>query len=197
MSQVLKVNPNCPQKSIICKAAKIIRNGGLVAFPTETVYGVGANLGNSGKLDRIKKRPKGKPYTIHIAYKKDLYRFVKRLSSLTKKIIKDFWPGPLTLILQDRYGKKIGFRMPDNKIALALIRAVGKPIIVPSANISGKPSPVKASQVCKGLDLILDGGPTKYRRDSTILDLTTEPPRIIRKGCVRINNENYIICMHR
>lgn len=181
MSKVLKVNPNRPQKAIIQKAAEIIRKGGLVAFPTETVYGIAATINNSAKLDRIKNRPKGKPYTIHIAYKKDVYRFVKDLSPLAKEIIKECWPGAITLILKGRSGKKIGFRMPDNRIALALIRTVGKPIIAPSANVSGEHSPVKAGQVCKGLDLILDGGPTKHRKDSTILDLTTEPPKILRK----------------
>lgn len=186
MSQAIKVNPKHPQKTIINKAARIIKKGGLVAFPTETVYGIAASISNSAKLDKIKKRPRGKPYTIHIAYKKDLKKIVDKLSPTAKKTIRKYWPGPLTLLLKDRSGKKTGFRMPDNKIALALIRAIGKPIIAPSANLSGEPSPVKASQVCKGLDLIIDGGPTKHKKDSTILDLTIDPPMIIRKGCIKI-----------
>lgn len=206
MSNVLKVNPNRPQRKIIHKAAEIIRNGGLVVFPTETVYGIAAALGNSKRLNRIKNRPKGKPYTIHIAHKKDLYRFVKKITPLAKKIIRKYWPGPLTLILKDCSGKKVGFRMPDSRVSLALIRAVGEPIIAPSANISGRPSPTKANQVstaakaaadrCKGVDLIIDGGPTKYRKDSTVLDLTLKNPRILRKGCVKLNEDD-IVCMHR
>ena len=201
MSKLLKVNPNRPQRKIIHKAAEIIRNGGLVAFPTETVYGIAAHLGNSKELDRIKNRPKGKPYTIHIAHKKDLYKFVKKITPLAKKIIKKYWPGPLTLILKDRFGKKVGFRMPDNRISLALIRAVGEPIIAPSANVSSRPSPIRANQVCTaalaaGVDLIIDGGPTKYRKDSTVLDLTLKNPRILREGCVKLNEDD-IVCMYR
>lgn len=181
MSKVVKVNSKRPERKIIKEAASIIRRGGLVAFPTETVYGIAALKNNSAKLDRIKRRPKGKPYTIHIGYKKDIYKFIDRLGSFEKGIIKKRWPGPLTVLLKDRRGKKIGFRMPDNKIALALIRKVGKPIVAPSANVSGEPSPVSANQVCTGLDLVLDGGPTKHRKDSTILDLTVRPPKVLRK----------------
>lgn len=178
-----------PNRRLINKAAKLILNGGLVGFPTETVYGIAADPSNKkaiSRLNKIKKRPKGKPYTIHIAYKKDVYKFVSKLSSLEKEIIKKYWPGPLTIILRDNKGKKIGFRMPDNKVALALIRAVGRPIIAPSANTSGRPSPVRAGDVCKGLDLVLNNGTTKYRMDSTILDLTLNPPKVLRKGYVSI-----------
>lgn len=177
------------KRKLITKAARLIRNGGLVGFPTETVYGIAADPANKkavARLNKIKKRPAGKPYTLHIAYKKDVYKHTTELSPLAKKIIKEYWPGPLTIILKSRKGKKIGFRMPDNKIALALIRAVGKPIIAPSANVSGQKSPVKADEVCDGMDLILDGGPTKYRKDSTILDLTAIPPKILREGCSRL-----------
>lgn len=173
------------KRRLINKAAQLVRCGGLVGFPTETVYGIAADPTNKNaiaRLNKIKKRPKRKPYTIHIAYKKDVYRYVNKLSALAKRLIKKYWPGPLTLILKDKYGKKIGLRMPDNKVALALIRAVGRPIIAPSANMSGKPSPTRAEDVCKGLDLVIDAGPTKYRKDSTILDLAVMPPKIIRKG---------------
>jgi len=183
MPQIIKVDPLHPQKIIIQTAARIIRKGGLVVFPTETVYGIAANLRNSRKLDEIKNRPKNKHYTIHIAYKKDVRIFIKSLNNSAKRIIKELLPGPVTLILQADSGRKIGFRMPDNKIALELIRAVGEPIIASSANISGKSSPVKLSQVCMDVDLILDSGITKYRKDSTILDITAIPPKIIRRGC--------------
>lgn len=174
-------------RALIKKAAAVIKNGGLVGFPTETVYGIAADPKNKkavARLNKIKKRPKGKPYTLHIAYKKDVYKYVSKLSPLAKKIIKEYWPGPLTIVLKNKNGKKIGFRMPENKIALALIRAVGKPIIAPSANISGQKSPVSASEVCVGLEMILDGGNTRYKKDSTILDLSVAHPKILREGCL-------------
>jgi L-threonylcarbamoyladenylate synthase len=173
----------------ILKAAEIIKRGGLVAFPTETVYGIAADPCNKKavkRLDKIKNRPKGKPYTLHIAYKNDIKRVVKKISPLAKKIIRQYLPGPVTLLLSGPKGKKIGFRMPDNKIALSFLRAVGSPVIAPSANISGQPSPVCAQDVCSGLDFVLDGGRTKYRKDSTIIDLTQTPPQVIRQGCVKI-----------
>lgn len=188
------------RRKLFIKAAQIIRNGGLVGFPTETVYGIAADPTNKravARLNKIKKRPKGKPYTIHIAYKKDVYKFVSKLSPLEKEIIKKYWPGPLTIILKDKKGKKIGLRMPDNKVALSLIRAVGKPIIAPSANVSGKPSPVRAEEVCTGLDLVINGGPTRYKKDSTILDLTIKPPKIIRKGCSRLHLEQCLVSRHK
>lgn len=174
----------------ILRAANIIKHGGLVGFPTETVYGIAVDPANKkaiSRLNKIKKRPKGKPYSLHIAYKKDIYKNIPKLSPIAKKIIKKYLPGPVTLLLKDKKGRKIGFRMPDNKVALALIRAIRRPIIAPSANISGQPSPVRAGDVCSGLDLILDDGPTKYRKDSTIIDLTETLPKIVRQGCLKIH----------
>lgn len=177
-------------RSQILKAAAIIKSGGLVGFPTETVYGIAADPKNKkavSKLNSIKGRPKGKPYTLHIAYKKDVYKYTSKISPLAKRLIKDYWPGPLTLILKNKKGGTTGFRMPNNKIALSLIRTVGRPVIAPSANKKGKPSPTRACDVCSGLDFILDDGPTKYRRDSTIVDLTVSPPKILRQGYLRLN----------
>lgn len=174
---------------LIKKAAAIIRNGGLVAFPTETVYGIAALPGSRKavtRLNRIKNRPPGKPYTIHIGYKKDIYQFVPKVSSPARRFITKYWPGPLTLIFEGRKGQKIGLRMPDNKIALSLIRAVGEPVIAPSANKSGQKSPVWAGDVIGGLDMVIDGGATRYRKASTIVDLTVNPPRIVRQGCLKI-----------
>lgn len=176
-------------RELIKQAAQIIKKGGLVGFPTETVYGIAADPSNRravARLNKLKKRPKGKPYSLHIAYKKDIYKLIPQITPLAKKIIRNYMPGPVTLLLKDKTGKKIGFRMPDNKIALGLIRAVGRPVIAPSANISGYPSPTKAEEVCGGLDLVLDGGPTKHNKDSTIIDLTISPPKIVRAGCVKI-----------
>jgi L-threonylcarbamoyladenylate synthase len=177
------------KRSLILKAAEIIKKGGLVGFPTETVYGIAADPKNKKaitRLDEIKNRPKGKPYTFHIAYKKDIYKLAYDISPLAKKIIKKYLPGPLTLLLKDSKGGKIGFRMPDNKTALSFIRAVGRPVVAPSANKSGMPSPVRAEDVCDGLDFVLDDGPTKYRKDSTIIDLSIIPPQIIRQGYLKI-----------
>lgn len=188
MPDIIKISGANPDKKVIQKAAKIIRRGGLAAFPTETVYGIAALPKFSKKLDKVKKRPKGKPYSLHIAYKKDLLKYIKSLNKTAGELIKKYWPGPLTVILKTKSGRKLGFRMPDNKIALALIKAVGCPVIAPSANISGYKSPVSAEEitVSEGLDLILDGGRTKYGQDSTIVDLSGEIPKVIREGCLKI-----------
>lgn len=182
-------------RGLIKKAAQIIKNGGLVGFPTETVYGIAVDPANKkavARLNKLKKRPKGKPYSLHIAYKKDIYKYVSEVSPLAKKIIKEYLPGPVTVLLKDKKGKKIGFRMPDNKIALALIRAVCSPVIAPSANTGGQKSPVRAEDVCPGLDLVLNGGRTKYCKDSTIIDLSVTPPQIVRQGCKKISTHTGI-----
>jgi L-threonylcarbamoyladenylate synthase len=178
-----------PNRRLIKKAAEILRKGGLVGFPTETVYGIAADASNKkalAKLDKIKNRPKGKPYSLHVGYKNDIYKSIQRPSPLIKKIIKEYLPGPVTILVKDKKGRKTGFRMPDNDIALALIRAVGRPVVAPSANISGQPSPVMAEEVCAGLDMVLDGGKTKYKKDSTIVDLTENPPQVVRQGYVKL-----------
>ena len=194
---VLKVNSENPEEDKIKAAAKIIRRGGLVAFPTETVYGLGADALNPKAVQRIfeaKNRPFDNPLIVHIADKREIYRLSDEIPEGIDKLM-DFWPGPLTLILKasrivprETTGglDTVAIRMPNHKVALALIRESRVPIAAPSANLSGRPSPTTAMHVKQDLegriDMILDAGPTKIGVESTVLDLTSKPPQILRPG---------------
>lgn len=195
---VLKINPRNPEKEKIKIAAEILRRGGLIAFPTDTVYGLGADATNSGaikKIYKVKKRPLKNPLPILIAKKSDLKKYALRVPAAAKKLMDKFWPGPLTIVLKKKklipgfFGKNsVGLRIPDNRVTLALIRALGRPLAATSANISGKSSPTTAAAVKKYLnnkiDIILDGGKTKLGRDSTVLDCTISPPVVRRHGAI-------------
>ncbi|MEM2341545.1 MAG: L-threonylcarbamoyladenylate synthase [Candidatus Bathyarchaeia archaeon] len=197
---ILKVNCENPEYEKITFAAKIIRNGGLVAFPTETVYGLGADALNPEAVRGIylaKMRPLDNPIIVHISSKSDLYRLAEDLPKYAEDLMIRFWPGPLTLVLKASSIvprvttgglDTIAIRMPKHKVALALIEASKTPIAAPSANIAGRPSPTMAEHVIQDLfgriDLILDAGPTSIGVESTVLDLTHDPPQILRPGGV-------------
>jgi L-threonylcarbamoyladenylate synthase len=188
---VFKVSPLRPDTRIITVLGAAIRNGALVAFPTETVYGLGANALDDAamrKLCRVKERPAGKPFTLHISRTGDIRKMGCPVTGTAKALIAGFWPGPLTIILKARSGAKTGFRMPANRVALALIRAAGVPVAAPSANISGEEPPKDAGSVLKGLDgkieFMLDAGPADIGTESTIIDLTEDPPKILRHGAI-------------
>jgi L-threonylcarbamoyladenylate synthase len=196
-TRIIKVGKDISKIKI---AAEIIRNGGLVAFPTETVYGLGANALDENAVKKIfeaKKRPIDNPIIVHIARKSDVYKLTKNAPKITKKLIDKFWPGPLTLVLKrSEIVPKItcggldtiAIRMPRNRIALALIKMSKLPIAAPSANLSGKPSPTSAKHVINDLkgriDVVIDGGRTEIGVESTVLDLTTKIPTILRPGGV-------------
>ena len=189
---VLKIDPKNPDTKLISRAAKVLREGGLVAFPTETVYGLGANMLDKKALDKlyeVKKRPKAKPFTAHIAALKTIRELGCAITKEAQAFVDKFWPGPLTLILKSKDGGRIGFRMPDNNIALELIRSSKVPVAAPSANYSGKSAPTTAEDVLKQLDgkidIVLDGGATHIGIESTIMDLTSEPFRILREGAIK------------
>lgn len=185
---------------VIKKASEIIKKGGLVAFPTETVYGLGANALDPVAVKKIymaKGRPSDNPLIVHISDISELYNFVAEVSEKAKALIKEFWPGPLTLIFKKT--DKIPFetsgglntvavRFPENKTALLLIKKSGVPIAAPSANSSGKPSPTRASHVIFDLnskiDMIIDGGSAEFGLESTILDVSSEKPCLLRPGVV-------------
>ena len=197
---VIRVSPKAPQKRLILTAAEILRRGGLVAFPTETVYGLGADALNADAVKQIfvaKGRPLDNPMIVHIASVADLKVLTTHVPEEAEQLIEKFWPGPLTLILHkspdvpdDVTGglDTVAVRMPHNKIALALIRALGHPIAAPSANLSGRPSGTTAGHVlhdCAGkIEMILDGGPVTVGVESTVLDLSRKPPAILRPGAV-------------
>jgi len=181
-----------PDEKAITYCARIIRRGGLVAFPTETVYGIAANLLDKKAIDRlykVKRRPKDKPFTIHIADAADIRKMGCKLDKVQKTLVRKFWPGPLTVILKSEDGRKLGFRMPANKIALELIRKAGVPVAAPSANLSGhRPSTSAAEafeEIGDKVDAVLDGGQTDVGVESTVVDLTVSPPKILREGAIK------------
>lgn len=194
------VDRNEPSPYIIGKAARIIRAGGLVAFPTETVYGLGADALNPEAVKKIytaKGRPSDKPLILHVSGIFQAAGLVE-MNDTAKRLAQRFWPGPLTLVLPakpcipsiTRGGlDTAGVRMPNNIPALDLIRASRTPLAAPSANISGQPSPKDAESVYKDMagriDMIIDGGTTVIGIESTILDITT-PERVImlRSGAI-------------
>lgn len=186
--------------SILQEAGRILREGGLVAFPTETVYGLGADALNEKAAEKIyaaKGRPSDNPLIVHIAEKEALGRIAKKISAEAMKVIEKYWPGPLTLI----FGKTdavpegttggldtVAVRMPSHALARALIREGGGYVAAPSANTSGRPSPTSAEHVREDLwgkvDLIIDGGETEIGIESTILDVSVTPPMILRPGAI-------------
>jgi L-threonylcarbamoyladenylate synthase len=195
---VLKVNPQNPEKGKVQTAAEIIKKGGLVAFPTETVYGLGADALNPKavlSLFEAKKRPLDNPPIIHVENTRDVHRLAKHVPPEADLLMKRFWPGPLTLVLVRSEAvpdvtvaglDTVAVRMPKHEVALALIRESGVPIAAPSANLAGKPSPTNAEHVLEDLngriDAVLDGGATCVGVESTVLDLTVCPPMVLRPG---------------
>ena len=200
MTQVIRLDSDHPQPETIAQAASLIRLGCLVAFPTETVYGLGADAMNEGAIQRLfeaKGRPADNPLIVHIWHREMLDVVAADISARVETLIDRFWPGPLTLVLK-RHPKvpatvsagllTVAVRMPANTIAIELIRSADSPIAAPSANISGRPSPTTAAHVLEDLDgridLILDGGPTSVGIESTVLDVTSDEPLILRPGAI-------------
>lgn len=196
-TEVLSVND-----AAIARAAQIIRSGGLVAFPTETVYGLGADALNEDAVRKIfiaKERPFDDPLIVHIADAQQLLLLARHIPQRAWELVKKFWPGPLTLVLPKTERvpavttgglETVAVRMPGHPIARQLIELSGCPIAAPSANRFGRPSPTTAQHVLEDLDgrieLILDGGPTPIGVESTVLDLTQDPPMILRPGGVTL-----------
>jgi len=194
----LVVDPRNPEKDPIQRAGAILLAGGLVAFPTETVYGLGANALDERAVARIfeaKGRPADNPLIVHLDSVAGLSRYFKRIPERVGLLAAHFWPGPLTLVLKDEYGFSslitgglgtVAVRVPAHPVALALLRTSGTPVAAPSANVSGRPSPTTAAHVLDDLDgridLVLDGGPAGLGVESTVLDLTGERPVLLRPG---------------
>ena len=196
MTRILNADP-----AAIAEAAEVLRRGGLVAFPTETVYGLGANALDPAAVARIfaaKGRPPNNPVIVHIADFADVGTLARpSTSQLVSTLAERFWPGPLTLVLPKTAaipdvvtagGSTVAVRMPAHPVTQALLRAAGVPLAAPSANRSTELSPTRAEHVLQSLgeriDLILDGGPTTGGIESTVLDLTTDRPRLLRPGLV-------------
>lgn len=203
-TKIVKVDPENIDYEVIKEAAKIINEGGTVVFPTETVYGIGADALNDEAVDKIfraKGRPQDNPLIVHISSFDELNDLASEIPERAKILADKFWPGPMTMILnkKDALSNKItagldtaAIRLPSNEIALALIKESKKPIAAPSANTSGKPSPTEVSHVIEDLmgkvDMIIDGGSTYIGLESTVVDMTTDIPMILRPGGITLED---------
>ena len=201
-TRIYAVDPTSPDPAIIQQAAAVIRAGGLVAFPTETVYGLGANATDTDAVSRIfsaKGRPASDPIIVHIAALEQLDSVARNIPDLARTLAARFWHGPLTLVLQRGESippnvsagrDTVAVRMPSHPVARALIQAAGVPVAAPSANTFSRPSATTAQHVLEDLngrvDIILDGGATPIGVESTVLDLTGEKPVVLRPGGVSL-----------
>jgi len=208
-SGVDAVDPVRPDPVVIERAATILRAGGLVAFPTETVYGLGADGLDPSAVARIyraKGRPAADPLILHVASADGLAGLARSVPAVADRLVERFWPGPLTLVVP-RGGHvprivsggrdTVAVRMPQHAVALALIEATGVPVAAPSANRFGRVSPTTAADVVEELgpavDIVLDGGPCRLGLESTVLDLTSEVPRVLRPGAVTVEELREVV----
>ena len=208
-TKTIKVDSKEPNKEPIKEAANLIKKGKLVAFPTETVYGLGANGLDKEAVAKIfiaKGRPGDNPLILHVASREQVEPLVEFISEEAEKVMKKFWPGPLTIIFKRSSLvpdvitaglDTVAIRMPNHPIASEFIKASGVPIAAPSANTSGKPSPTEASHVQEDLngkiDMIINGGSTGIGVESTVLDLSETPPTILRPGGITLEQLKKII----
>lgn len=198
----IKLNPENTDAALAQQAGAILAGGGVVAFPTETVYGLGANALDEDAVKKIfiaKGRPSDNPLIVHIADEKDIEPLVTEIPPKAKLLMRHFWPGPISIILQksDKISdyvsaglSTVAIRMPSNPVAREIIRAAGVPIAAPSANTSGKPSPTEAAHVREDMlgkiDMIVDGGSCDVGLESTVIDLTADVPTVLRPGGITI-----------
>ncbi len=191
-TKVLKVNSAVPEPDKIIEAARVIRSGGLVIFPTETVYGIAADSNNPEavkRLKEVKQRSENKPFSILIAQRGMIDNHSSYEHPNLYKVIDKYWPGPLTVIVPSKdSGETIGVRMPDHTVALRLVEESGCTIAAPSANVEGKKAPNNCQDALEDLDglvdLALDSGPVDFGISSTIVDFTRPRPTVIRDGVI-------------
>ncbi len=203
MTEVLRVDPADPDQKLIARAAECLRAGGLVAFPTETVYGLGADALNRQAIQRLftaKERPANDPLIVHVAAFDDMVPLVADVPRAARDLAARFWPGPLTMVLRrsprvpDEVTaglETVAIRGPSHPVARALLERARIPVAAPSANLFSRPSPTRASHVFADLDgridIIVDGGPTDVGLESTVLDLSSDRPAILRPGAVDLH----------
>ena len=197
-TKVYQVDPASPDPALLKEAGVLLRSGSLVAFPTETVYGLGANALDADAVAGIfqaKGRPQDNPLIIHLSDRTQLEHYVREVPAAALSLMDKFWPGPLTLIFP-RSARvpdvvtggldTVAVRVPAHPIARALIAAAGVPLAAPSANVSGRPSPTEAAHVLADLEgripLVIDGGPANIGLESTVVSLLTSPPTLLRPG---------------
>lgn len=200
VTQVIKIDPKNINRDKLIVAAKALRDGKVVAFPTETVYGLGANALNPSAVEQVfiaKGRPSDNPLIVHIADRNSINELTDGIPEKAAALMDKLWPGPLTLVLKKSSIipqiitaglDTVGIRMPEHPVALELIRQAKVPVAAPSANVSGKPSPTKAKHVLDDLDgkieICIDAGSSRVGLESTVLDVTVDPPMLLRPGGV-------------
>lgn len=206
---IVGIDPLHPDEAALARAGEILRRGGLVAFPTETVYGLGAHALDPRAVARIyaaKGRPGYNPLIVHVADVDGARRLAARWPGAAERLATAFWPGPLTLVVPRAEGvpdavtaglPSVALRIPRHRVALALLRAAAVPVAAPSANRSTEISPSTAAHVAKGLgdrvDLILDGGPAAVGIESTVLDVTGERPVLLRPGGIGVDELRAVV----
>lgn len=198
ITQVIKIDPKNIDEYKLSIASEALKAGKIVAFPTETVYGLGANALNSSAVEQIfkaKGRPSDNPLIVHIADIEDLYELTENIPDKAGLLMDKLWPGPLTLVFKKSSIippiitaglNTVAVRMPEHPAARELIRLAGVPVAAPSANVSGKPSPTTAQHVLDDLDgrieIVVDAGSSSVGLESTVLDVTVDPPMLLRPG---------------
>lgn len=213
-TKIIKAGRRKPNAQQIRKAAEIIDSGGFVVFPTETVYGIGCRVKRDSlaRLDAIKERSADKYYTLHIGEKSEVGKYVPFLGLRAQKLIKTAWPGPLTIVFElsdeqlDKQRKSvgeeifenlykdnsIGIRCPDNAVASMLLKRVNQPVVAPSANKSGQKAAVTAEEALEQLsgevEMVLDGGPCKYQKNSTVVKIGKDRINVLREGIVPLDD---------
>lgn len=199
---VVKIDAGNIDKEKLAEPARMIRDGGTVAFPTETVYGLGANAFIKSAVDDIfkaKGRPNDNPLIVHIADMAQLNGLVSEIPENAKILMDKFWPGPLTVIMKKSLSvldnvtaglNTVGIRFPENPVCREFLKIAGVPVAAPSANISGKPSPTKAEHVICDLDgkidAVIDGGACRFGLESTIIDVSGSVPTVLRPGSITL-----------
>ncbi len=207
--KVIKIDPNNPAEDLIGQAARVLQKGGVIGYPTETVYGIGCDIHNAAAVSRIydlKQRDHSKAMIIIAADILQIRELVEYIPEAAEVLAENFWPGPLTMVFEAathiqelpiRKTNTIAIRIPDCKICLSLLKTCGFPIVSTSANKSGQPDSTDADKVIASfgsdLDLIIDGGPTPSSAPSTIVDVTQEPVRILRQGAISALEINTVL----
>jgi L-threonylcarbamoyladenylate synthase len=199
-TSIISIDPDSFNDNSLDAAARAIVSGGIVAFPTETVYGIGCSA-ESGraveKLFELKKRDRSKPLTICLDSVERLWQYKPLLNETAELIINNFLPGPLTVILSCENDRILGFRIPDFRLLQRLIRLAGVPVYATSANISGDKEPTTAKEVVEafseGIDVLIDAGAARLGTPSTVLDLTGEKIKLVREGSLPVEDIEKLI----
>lgn len=198
--KILKLDVSCVDSVLLREAASVVKSGGVVVYPTETLYGLGCDAFNMEAVEKIfelKSREGRTPLSVAVANFADVQELVEEVPPSALVLMRKYWPGPLTIVLRKSSElpglvtgglPTVGLRMPDHPVALALIKEAGAPLVSTSANLSGQPGPTTVDEIPEEIkekvDLVLDSGPTEHGKGSTVVDLSQEEPKIFREGAI-------------